>query len=47
VIERFRVEVLPDLDVTALRGKDVVCWCAPQGCHADLLLKKANAIGGK
>ncbi len=26
----------------ALRGKDLVCWCAPQRCHADMLLKYAN-----
>jgi hypothetical protein len=25
-----------------LRGKDLVCWCAPQRCHADVLLKYAN-----
>ena len=26
-----------------LRGKDLVCWCAPQRCHADFLLELANA----
>jgi hypothetical protein len=26
-----------------LRGKDLVCFCAPQRCHADLLLRLANA----
>jgi hypothetical protein len=25
-----------------LRGKDLVCWCAPRRCHADILLKVAN-----
>jgi hypothetical protein len=25
-----------------LRGKDLVCWCAPQGCHGDVLLDLAN-----
>ena len=25
-----------------LRGKDLVCFCAPQGCHGDVLLKLAN-----
>ena len=25
-----------------LRGKDLVCWCAPKPCHADLLLELAN-----
>lgn len=26
-----------------LRGKDLVCWCAPLPCHADFLLEIANA----
>jgi Domain of unknown function (DUF4326) len=26
-----------------LRGKDLVCWCAPLPCHGDLLLWLANA----
>lgn len=26
-----------------LRGKDLVCWCAPKPCHADVLLEIANA----
>jgi hypothetical protein len=26
-----------------LRGKNLVCWCAPLGCHADILLEIANA----
>lgn len=26
-----------------LRGKDLVCWCAPKPCHADVLLEVANA----
>lgn len=25
-----------------LRGKDLVCWCAPEACHADVLLRLAN-----
>ncbi len=25
-----------------LRGKDLVCWCAPGPCHADVLLEVAN-----
>lgn len=27
---------------TELRGKDLVCWCAPEACHADVLLEIAN-----
>jgi hypothetical protein len=25
-----------------LRGKTLVCWCAPERCHADVLLALAN-----
>lgn len=25
-----------------LRGKDLLCWCSPKPCHADVLLKVAN-----
>jgi Domain of unknown function (DUF4326) len=25
-----------------LRGKNLVCWCAPLACHGDLLLRLAN-----
>lgn len=25
-----------------LRGKHLECWCAPQSCHADVLLRLAN-----
>jgi hypothetical protein len=25
-----------------LKGKDLVCWCAPLPCHADVLLEIAN-----
>ena len=30
------------LDLYELRGKDLVCWCAPLPCHADILLELAN-----
>ena len=30
------------LDITELRGKDLVCWCAPADCHADILIELAN-----
>lgn len=29
-------------DLHELRGKDLVCWCAPLPCHADVLLEAAN-----
>jgi len=43
VCDRFEREILPTLDVSALRGKDLVCFCAPARCHADAILRKANA----
>ena len=30
------------LDLDELQGKDLVCWCAPLPCHADILLEMAN-----
>jgi hypothetical protein len=26
-----------------LAGKNLICWCAPKECHADILLRIANA----
>jgi hypothetical protein len=34
-------ELLRALD--ELRGRDLVCFCAPLACHGDLLLRLANA----
>ena len=25
-----------------LKGKDLICWCAPKPCHADVLLRLSN-----
>lgn len=36
-----RPELIRDIR-RELRGKDLVCWCAPLPCHADVLLKIAN-----
>jgi len=36
----------PELIASAkenLRGHDLGCWCAPEKCHADILLEIANA----
>jgi hypothetical protein len=30
-----------------LKGKDLVCWCAPLPCHADVLMEIANQGGPK
>ena len=29
-----------------LRGKDLVCWCAPEPCHGDVLIRLANEDSG-
>lgn len=42
VIELYRVNVLPTLDLTPLKGKHLVCFCKPAACHGDLLLAAAN-----
>lgn len=42
VCDQFEQETLPTLDLTPLRGKDLVCFCAPKRCHADALLRAAN-----
>lgn len=39
----IRVTDKPTLkDIMELRGKDLLCWCAPEPCHADILLRIAN-----
>lgn len=38
VCDRFEREVLPNLDLTYLRGKDLVCFCAPLRCHGDSII---------
>jgi Domain of unknown function (DUF4326) len=25
-----------------LRGKNLICWCAPERCHAEVLIALAN-----
>lgn len=42
VIAKFECETLPTLDLEPLRGKDLVCYCAPLSCHGDILLREAN-----
>ena len=38
-----RLELEPEW-LDSLRGKDIVCWCAPEPCHADVLLRLANEL---
>jgi hypothetical protein len=48
VIEKFRAYVAKLSNkqrehwLRTLRGKDLVCWCAPKACHADVLLEIVN-----
>jgi hypothetical protein len=28
--------------LSELRGKNLLCWCAPESCHGDVLLELAN-----
>ncbi|KZL02189.1 hypothetical protein PsAD5_00138 [Pseudovibrio sp. Ad5] len=39
VIERFKCEVLPRLDLAPLVGKDLVCYCYPKPCHGDAIIE--------
>jgi len=50
VIQMYRDELInsPVLQylrdsLTELKGKDLVCWCSPLPCHADVLLELADA----
>jgi hypothetical protein len=38
----LRQRHLIDAAKRELKGKDLVCWCAPLPCHADVLLRIAN-----
>lgn len=40
VIAKFECEQLPDLDVEALRGSDLACWCEPEDCHGRSIFLK-------
>lgn len=46
VIAKYREWLLGHPGVLSLlsdlRGKDLVCYCAPDLCHADVLLELAN-----
>jgi hypothetical protein len=39
---KWRLTVEPEW-LKPLRGKDLACWCAPKRCHAETLLRLANA----
>lgn len=47
VIAKYRAWIVEQSDLMRslgeLRGRNLVCWCAPQACHADVLIELANA----
>lgn len=47
VIAKYRERLLASPDLLArlgeLRGRDLVCFCSPLKCHADILLAMSNA----
>lgn len=50
VIEKYRNHLLFDdmvLEVKELIGKDLVCYCAPQACHGDVLMEFIEILYGK
>jgi hypothetical protein len=46
VIEKYRAYLLSSeklmSELKELKGKDLVCWCSPDKCHADVLMELAN-----
>ena len=46
VIRKYRAWVCDEPELMAalpeLRGKDLICWCAPLACHGDVLLELAR-----
>lgn len=46
VIEKYRVRLMCNPPLLAaleeLRGKNLLCYCAPKRCHGDILLQLAN-----
>jgi len=40
VLSKFKCEVLPNLDLEELVGRDLSCWCWPKPCHADLIIEE-------
>jgi len=46
VVAKYREWIMeqPDLlnSLPELKGKNLVCWCAPLACHGDVLLELAN-----
>lgn len=49
VVEKYLHHTLTMLKIDSewldpLRGKDLVCWCAPLECHADVILSLLDSM---
>lgn len=42
--EEYAEREFTEKDYEELRGKDLICYCAPKRCHGDFLIRKANKI---
>jgi uncharacterized protein DUF4326 len=46
VIAKYRAWIVRQPALMAalheLRSKDLICWCAPERCHAEVLIELAN-----
>jgi hypothetical protein len=46
VIAKYRAWIVREPALMAalheLRGQNLVCWCAPERCHAEVLIELAN-----
>jgi len=42
VCDLFEERILPNLDLSGLHNRDLVCFCKPKRCHGDSLLLAAN-----
>lgn len=46
VISKYRCWIVTQTDLMnsldELRGKDLICWCAPLACHAEVLQELTN-----
>lgn len=48
VVQRYRDYILSSPSLLSalpeLRGRNLVCWCAPCACHGDVLLELAHRL---
>ena len=46
VVGKYQEYIVNNTDLLCqlpeLQGRDLVCWCAPKPCHADVLMRLAN-----